>query len=133
MVPRGAKRRVGNAGKDDDAHQRAHCAAEAAVLCVGIDLPVVNALESTDMGELVVKRGCAEEGRAPMPGPRQAVATKACAVPRIVSRERRGRLPRTDSEWAHYGSIRHGGRLAVRTMTEPPALKKFRLGRVVMR
>ena len=75
-------------GNNDDAHLLAHCAVEMVVLYAGVGPVVANALDSTDMGELVVMRGCMKENRAPFPGPCQALATKA-AVPRIMSRGRR--------------------------------------------
>lgn len=87
-MPAGANRRADEVGNSDDAHLLVHCAAGmVVVLNMGVGF-VANALESTDMGELVVMRGCVEENRAPFPGPCQALAVKA-AVPRIVSRGRR--------------------------------------------
>lgn len=60
VVPTGANRRVEDAGnKDDDAHLRVHCAAEAAEIYDGVDVGFVeaNALDNTATGELVVMRG----------------------------------------------------------------------------
>lgn len=87
MVPAGANRRAAEAGGKDDAHLLAHRAVEA-VLYTGVGFVVVNALDSTDMGELVVMRGCMEENRAPVLGPIHALAARA-ADPRMVSRGRR--------------------------------------------
>ncbi len=87
MVPAGANRKAEKVGSDDDAVRLAQCIVDA-VLCVGAGFTVVNALDSTDMGELVVMRGCMVENRAPLPEPCQAFAAKA-AVPRIVTRRRR--------------------------------------------
>ena len=86
-VPAGANRRAAEVGNSDDAHLLAQCACVLVLLYADVDF-VANALESTDMGELVIMRGCIEEIRAPFPGPCQALAAKA-AVPRIVSRGRR--------------------------------------------
>lgn len=82
-MPAGASRRAAE-GNSDDARLLAHCAVEAVLMHAGVGFAVANALYSTDMGELVVVRGCMEE-RAPFPGPCQAFAANA-AVPRIVSR-----------------------------------------------
>lgn len=89
-MPAGANRRAAEVGNSDDAHLLAQCACVLVlVLLLYADVGfVANALESTDMGELVIMRGCIEEIRAPFPGPCQALAAKA-AVPRIVSRGRR--------------------------------------------
>jgi hypothetical protein len=88
-MPAGANRRADEVGNSDDAHLLVHCAVGVVVVLLYMgDGFVANALESTDMGELVVMRGCMEENRAPFPGPCQALAVKA-AVPRIVSRGRR--------------------------------------------
>jgi hypothetical protein len=84
VVPAGANRRAAEEGNSDDARLLAHCIVETAAVDVGVDFVVANALESIDMGEVVVMRGCMEQ-RAPLPGPCQAFAANA-ADPRIVSR-----------------------------------------------
>lgn len=82
VVPAGASPRAAEEGNSDDAHAVARAC--EVVKCADIGL-VANALDSTDMGDVVDVRGCTEENRAPFPGPCQALAAKA-AVPRIVSR-----------------------------------------------
>lgn len=84
VVPAGANRRAADGGNSDAVRLPAHCILETAVADVGADFAVAKALESTEMGELVVMRGRMEQ-RAPLPGPCQAFAANA-AVPRIVSR-----------------------------------------------
>jgi hypothetical protein len=103
VVPAGANRRAVEEGSSDDAHLLAHCACEV-VRCAGVCF-VGNALDSTDMGEVMAMRGCMDENRAPFPEPCQALAAKA-AVPRIVMRGRRTSLPESDGELAHYGKVR---------------------------
>ena len=57
VVPAGANRKAEEVGNNDDAYLLAHCAVAVAVWYAGVGFAVANALDSTDMGELVVMRG----------------------------------------------------------------------------
>jgi hypothetical protein len=61
VVPAGANSRAAEEGNSDDARLLAHCIVETAEVEVGVDFTVANALESTNMGELVVMRGRMEQ------------------------------------------------------------------------